>query len=46
MHGVFRLIVALDGENVVDREQIYLHREMEKITKNQKIIQYLPYVTR
>ncbi|KAK8263988.1 hypothetical protein V6Z11_D12G077200 [Gossypium hirsutum] len=48
MHGVLRLIVTLDGEDVVDCEPIlgYLHRGMEKITENPTIIQYLPYVTR
>ncbi|PHT45333.1 NAD(P)H-quinone oxidoreductase subunit H, chloroplastic [Capsicum baccatum] len=48
MHGVLRLIVTLDGEDVVDCEPIlgYLHRGMEKIAENQTIIQYLPYVTR
>jgi len=48
MHGVLRLIVTLDGENVVDCEPIlgYLHRGMEKIAENRSILQYLPYVTR
>ncbi|MFQ6636476.1 hypothetical protein Gotur_012912 [Gossypium turneri] len=48
MHGVLRLIITLDGEDVVDREPIlgYLHRGMEKITENRIIIQYLPYVIR
>ncbi|KAG5577835.1 hypothetical protein H5410_057969 [Solanum commersonii] len=48
MHGVLRLIVTLDGEDVVDCEPIlgYLHRGMEKIAENRTIIQYLPYVTR
>ncbi|KAG4109511.1 hypothetical protein ERO13_1Z050466v2 [Gossypium hirsutum] len=47
MHGVLRLIVTLDGEDVVDCEPIlgYLHRGMEKIAENRTIIQYLPYVT-
>ncbi|CAN1859936.1 NAD(P)H-quinone oxidoreductase subunit H, chloroplastic [Linum perenne] len=33
MHGVLRLIVTLDGEDVIDCEPIlgYLHRGMEKI---------------
>ncbi|MFQ6631544.1 hypothetical protein Gotur_009017 [Gossypium turneri] len=45
MHGVFRLIVTLDGEDIVDCELIlsYLHREMEKIAKNRTIISYLSY---
>uniref|UniRef100_A0ACD6A3V3 Uncharacterized protein n=1 Tax=Avena sativa TaxID=4498 RepID=A0ACD6A3V3_AVESA len=48
MHGVLRLIVTLDGEDVIDCEPIlgYLHRGIEKITENRTIIQYLPYVTR
>nr|QXI83685.1 NADH-plastoquinone oxidoreductase subunit 7 [Kuepferia decorata] len=48
MHGVLRLIVTLNGENVVDYEPIlgYLHRGMEKITENRTILQYLPYLTR
>nr|YP_009426830.1 NADH-plastoquinone oxidoreductase subunit 7 [Homalosorus pycnocarpos]ASU95459.1 NADH-plastoquinone oxidoreductase subunit 7 [Homalosorus pycnocarpos] len=48
MHGVLRLVVTLDGENVVDCEPIlgYLHRGMEKIAENRAILQYLPYVTR
>lgn len=42
MHGVLRLIVTLDGEDVIDCELIlgYLHAE------NRFFIQYLPYVTR
>ncbi|XLR56250.1 hypothetical protein S83_012381 [Arachis hypogaea] len=48
MHGVLRLIVTLDGEDVIDCEPLlgYLHRGMEKIAENRTIIQYLPYVTR
>ncbi|KAK1578568.1 hypothetical protein Q3G72_031288 [Acer saccharum] len=48
MHGVLRLIVTLDGKDVIDCEPIlgYLHRGMEKIAENRTIIQYLPYVTR
>jgi NADH:ubiquinone oxidoreductase subunit D len=35
MHGVLRLIVTLDGEDVIDCEPIlgYLHRGMEKIAE-------------
>nr|YP_010945577.1 NADH-plastoquinone oxidoreductase subunit 7 [Porella gracillima]WGG27106.1 NADH-plastoquinone oxidoreductase subunit 7 [Porella gracillima] len=48
MHGVLRLIITLEGENVSDCEPIlgYLHRGMEKIAENRTVIQYLPYVTR
>ncbi|CAN6483142.1 unnamed protein product [Victoria cruziana] len=47
MRGVLRLIVTLDGKDVIDCEPIlgYLHRRMEKITENRTIIQYLPYMT-
>ena len=36
MHGVLRLVVTLDGENVIDCEPVigYLHRGMEKIAEN------------
>ncbi|TYG57203.1 hypothetical protein ES288_D08G124100v1 [Gossypium darwinii] len=45
--SVLHLIVTPDGEDV-DCEPIlgYLHKGMGKITENQTIIQYLPYVTR
>ena len=35
MHGVLRLVVTLDGEDVVDCEPVigYLHRGMEKIAE-------------
>jgi len=48
MHGVLRLLVTLDGEDVVDCEPVlgYLHRGMEKIAENRTVVQYLPYVTR
>ncbi len=48
MHGVLRLLVTLDGENIVDCEPVigYLHRGMEKIAENRSVIQYLPYVSR
>ncbi|KAI9383372.1 hypothetical protein POPTR_013G074650v4 [Populus trichocarpa] len=48
MHGVLRLILSLDDEDVIDCEPLlgYLPRGMEKITENRTIIQYLPYVTR
>ncbi|WP_373546699.1 photosynthetic/respiratory NAD(P)H-quinone oxidoreductase subunit H [Chamaesiphon sp.] len=48
MHGVMRLIVTLDGEDVVDCEPVigYLHRGMEKIAENRTNIMYVPYVSR
>ena len=38
MHGVLRLILTLDGEDVIDCEPIlgYLHRGMEKIAEKRK----------
>lgn len=48
MHGVLRLAITLEGENVSNCEPIlgYLHRGMEKIAENRTVVQYLPYVTR
>jgi NAD(P)H-quinone oxidoreductase subunit H len=48
MHGVLRLIVTLEGENVSGCEPVlgYPHRGMEKIAENRTVVQYLPYVTR
>ncbi|AGY58330.1 NAD(P)H-quinone oxidoreductase subunit H [Gloeobacter kilaueensis] len=47
-HGVLRLIVTLDGENIVDCRPVigYLHRGMEKIAENRTVIMFLPYVSR
>ena len=47
MHGCFRLIATLDGEDVVNCEPVvgYLHRGMEKIAKNRTNIMYVPYVS-
>jgi NAD(P)H-quinone oxidoreductase subunit H len=47
-HGCFRLIVTLDGEDVVDCEPVlgYLHRGMEKIAENRTNIMFVPYVSR
>jgi NAD(P)H-quinone oxidoreductase subunit H len=48
MHGVLRLMVTLDGENVIDCEPVigYLHRGMEKIAENRTNIMFIPYVSR
>jgi NAD(P)H-quinone oxidoreductase subunit H len=48
MHGVLRLIVTLDGENVIDCEPVigYLHRGMEKIAESRTVVMYVPYVSR
>jgi NAD(P)H-quinone oxidoreductase subunit H len=47
-HGVLRLIVTLDGEDVVDCEPVigYLHRGMEKIAESRTPVMYVPYVSR
>ena len=47
-HGCFRMIVTLDGEQVVDCEPVigYLHRGMEKIAENRTNVMYVPYVSR
>jgi NAD(P)H-quinone oxidoreductase subunit H len=48
MHGCFRVLVTLDGEDVMDCEPVigYLHRGMEKIAENRTNIMYVPYVSR
>nr|YP_002048984.1 NADH dehydrogenase (ubiquinone) [Paulinella chromatophora]B1X4A5.1 RecName: Full=NAD(P)H-quinone oxidoreductase subunit H, organellar chromatophore; AltName: Full=NAD(P)H dehydrogenase subunit H; AltName: Full=NADH-plastoquinone oxidoreductase 49 kDa subunit; AltName: Full=NADH-plastoquinone oxidoreductase subunit H [Paulinella chromatophora]ACB42774.1 NADH dehydrogenase (ubiquinone) [Paulinella chromatophora] len=48
MHGVLRLVVTLDGEDVVDCEPVigYLHRGMEKIAESRTAITFVPYVSR
>lgn len=48
MHGCFRMILTLDGEDVLDCEPVigYLHRGMEKIAENRTNIMYVPYVSR
>ena len=48
MHGALRLVVTLDGEDVVDCEPVigYLHRGMEKIAENRTNIMFVPYVSR
>ena len=47
-HGCFRLILTLDGEDVLDCEPVlgYLHRGMEKIAENRTNIMFVPYVSR
>jgi NAD(P)H-quinone oxidoreductase subunit H len=47
-HGCFRLVVTLDGEDVVDCEPVlgYLHRGMEKIAENRTTVAYIPYTSR
>jgi NAD(P)H-quinone oxidoreductase subunit H len=47
-HGCFRLVVTLDGENVIDCEPVlgYLHRGMEKIAESRTNLMYVPYTSR
>ena len=44
MHGVLRLIVTLDGEDVIDCEPIlgYLHRGMEKLLRTEQLFNIFP----
>ncbi|HEY9881857.1 MAG TPA: NAD(P)H-quinone oxidoreductase subunit H [Leptolyngbyaceae cyanobacterium] len=48
MHGCFRIMVTLDGEEVVDCEPVigYLHRGMEKIAESRTPTMFIPYVSR
>lgn len=47
-HGVFKLVLKLDGETVVDAEPEigYLHRSVEKIAENRTYEQVLPLTDR
>ena len=47
-HGVFRMVVALDGENVVGLEPVmgYLHRNHEKIGERNTYIMNMPFTDR
>ena len=47
-HGVFRLVVTLDGESVVDLKPVmgYLHRNHEKIAERNTFIMNIPYTDR
>jgi NADH-quinone oxidoreductase subunit D len=47
-HGVFRLILSLDGETIVDVEPVvgYLHRNHEKIGEKNNWIQNTPFTDR
>jgi len=48
MHGIIRLILTLDGENVVDAqvEIGYLHRAFEKMSEEGGYLQVIPYTDR
>ena len=47
-HGVFRMVVTLDGETVVELKPVmgYLHRNHEKIGERNTFIQNIPYTDR
>jgi NADH-quinone oxidoreductase subunit C/D len=47
-HGVFRMVVALDGETITDLQPVmgYLHRNHEKIGERNTFIQNMPYTDR
>jgi len=47
-HGVFRMIVTLDGERVVKLKPVfgYLHRNHEKIAENTSYLASMPYTDR
>lgn len=47
-HGVFRMVVTLDGETVVANKPVmgYLHRNHEKIGERNTFIQNIPYTDR
>ncbi len=47
-HGVFRAVVMLDGENIVNLKPVmgYLHRNHEKIGERNTFLQNMPYTDR
>ncbi len=47
-HGVFRMVVTLDGETVVELKPVmgYLHRNHEKIGERNSFIMNIPYTDR
>ncbi len=47
-HGVFRMVVTLDGETIVDLEPVmgYLHRNHEKIGERNTWLMNMPYTDR
>jgi NADH:ubiquinone oxidoreductase subunit D len=48
MHGVLRLILKLDGEEVLECEPVigYLHRGLEKMAERRPYRQFLPFTDR
>ncbi len=47
-HGVFRLVITIDGERIVDAEPVvgYLHRGTEKLAESLQYTQIIPYTDR
>ncbi|MCY0870103.1 MAG: NADH-quinone oxidoreductase subunit D, partial [Firmicutes bacterium] len=47
-HGVFRLVVTIDGEQIVDVDPVigYLHRGTEKLAEDLQYTQIIPYTDR
>ena len=47
-HGVFRILLTLDGEKVVKAEPMpgYLHRGVEKLAEARTYTQFIPYTDR
>lgn len=47
-HGVYRAIFTLDGEHIVNIENVigYLHRGMEKLAESRTYNQFIPYTDR
>lgn len=47
-HGVFRLVLTIDGEVITDAKPVigYLHRGTEKIAENLQYTQIIPYTDR
>jgi NADH-quinone oxidoreductase subunit D/NADH-quinone oxidoreductase subunit C/D len=47
-HGVFRMVVKLDGETIVDLKPVmgYLHRNHEKIGERNTFLQNIPFTDR
>ncbi|MCL6571742.1 MAG: NADH-quinone oxidoreductase subunit D [Bacillus sp. (in: Bacteria)] len=47
-HGVFRLVIKIDGEIIVEAKPVigYLHRGTEKLAENLQYTQIIPYTDR
>src|ERR1700730_13852162 len=47
-HGVFRLVVKVDGETIIDADPVigYLHRGTEKLAEGLQYTQIIPYTDR